>query len=122
MTALRVMLVEDETLLALTFAEVLEDMGYDVCAVEATEAAAVKAADWLKPDFMIVDAGLGDGSGISAVDQILRSGYIPHLFISGDISGVYARKPDAIVIQKPFRVAELARGIQCALRTAAGRH
>ena len=36
MTALRVMVVEDETLLGLLFGEVLEGMGYVVCAIEAT--------------------------------------------------------------------------------------
>jgi hypothetical protein len=58
---------------------------------------------------MIVDAGLGRGSGVAAVDEILRAGPIAHLFISGDAVRVQARKPGAVVVRKPFHEAELAR-------------
>ena len=88
MTAIRVMVVEDETLLGFLFGEVLEGMGYVVCAIEATEASAVAAAERCKPDLMLVDVQLGVGSGVSAVAEILRNGFVPHVFYSGDISGV----------------------------------
>jgi two-component system, response regulator PdtaR len=87
---LRILLVEDEAILALAFVGVLEDMGHIVCAIEFTEAAAVSAALRLKPDLMIVDAGLGEGDGVIAVDAILQSFYIPHIFISGDHKGARA--------------------------------
>ena len=92
-------------------------MGHDVCAIETTAADAVTAAVRYKPDLLIVDVRLGDGSGISAVEEILRTGPIPHVFVSGDTSRVKALGPDAVVIQKPFREADLARAIQRALGT-----
>jgi DNA-binding NarL/FixJ family response regulator len=46
-----------------------------------------RAAARYKPDLMIVDAGLGHGSGVAAVEQILRAGPIAHMFISGDAGG-----------------------------------
>jgi DNA-binding response OmpR family regulator len=58
---------------------------------------------------MIVDAWLGNGSGVSAVEKLRRTGSVPHLFVSGDISRIGALRPGAVVIQKPFREAELAR-------------
>ncbi len=119
MSALRILLVEDEVLLALTFSDVLEDMGHIICAVEHTEAEAISAAKRLKPDLMIVDARLGHGSGISAVEEILKLGYIPHLFISGDSTIVRTRRPDAVTIQKPFRAVDLAHGLRRALTAAA---
>jgi len=64
---------------------------------------------------MIVDAGLGRGSGVSAVEEILRAGPLAHVFVSGDPSRVYARMPGALVVRKPFREAELARAIDMAL-------
>jgi hypothetical protein len=67
---------------------------------------------------MIVDAGLGRGSGVSAVEEILRAGPLAHLFVSGDAERVRRRRPDAIVVRKPFREAELARAIDVALATA----
>jgi two-component system, response regulator PdtaR len=58
---------------------------------------------------------LGRGSGVSAVEEILRTGPVAHVFISGDAGRVYTRKPDAVVVRKPFREAELARAIDTAL-------
>jgi CheY-like chemotaxis protein len=115
MTALRVLVVEDDALIGALLAEMLEGMGHDVCAVEATEADAVTAAARCHPDLMIVDVRLGEGSGVAAVDAIHRTGPVPHVFVSADISGLQVLRPDAAVIQKPYREADLARVIRCAL-------
>ena len=53
--ALRVLIVEDEAMIAMMLAEVLRELGHEVCATEATEAGAVAAAARHKPDLMIVD-------------------------------------------------------------------
>jgi DNA-binding response OmpR family regulator len=119
MKALRVLVVEDDTMIGMLLADVLAEMGHDVCAIEATEADAVAAAVRCKPDLMIVDARLGDGSGVSAVEEILRAGFVPHVFVSGETSSVQALRPDAVVIQKPFREPDLARAIQRALGATA---
>jgi CheY-like chemotaxis protein len=88
------------------------------CATAATEADAVIAATRHRPDLMIVDARLGGGSGVSAVEEILRAGPVAHLFISGDAEKVQTRQPDAVVVRKPFRKAELARAIDTSLAAA----
>jgi len=112
---LRVLVVEDEAFIAMLYADLLVDMGHVVCAIETTEADAVAAAARHKPDLMIVDAGLRDGSGMSAVTEILRSGFVPHVFVTGNDRAVQASRPDAVVLQKPFRDPDLARAIQRAL-------
>ncbi len=117
--ALRVLVVEDDAMIGMVLAGMLEEMGHDICAIEATEADAVTAAAQYIPDLMIVDARLGDGSGVSAVEEILRTRFVPHLYMSGNSSSVKALKPGAVVLQKPFREAELARAIQRALDAAA---
>jgi CheY-like chemotaxis protein len=119
MKSLCVLVVEDNALIGMLLADMLGEMGHRVCAIEATEADAVTAAGRHKPDLMIVDVQLGDGSGVSAVAEILRTGSIPHLFVSGDISHAKALRSDVIVIQKPFRESDLARAIQRALGAAA---
>jgi CheY-like chemotaxis protein len=93
-------------------------MGHGVCGVEATETGAVAAALQYRPDLIIVDAQLMEGDGISAVDQILSTGFVPHLFISGDIKKVLARRPGAVAIQKPFRDSELNQAARRALDAA----
>jgi CheY-like chemotaxis protein len=119
MKSLCVLVVEDNALIGMLLADMLGEMGHRVCAIEGTEADAVTAAGRYKPDLMIVDVQLGDGNGVSAVAEILRTGSIPHLFVSGDISYAKALRSDVIVIQKPFRESDLARAIQRALGAAA---
>jgi CheY-like chemotaxis protein len=111
----RVLVVEDDAMIGVLLGEMLEGMGYDVCGIEATEADAVSAAARYRPDLMIVDVQLGDGSGVSAVDTIHRAGPVPHVFVSGDIARLRALRPGSIAIQKPFREAALALIIQRAL-------
>src|ERR1700719_4544619 len=59
MKALRVLVIEDDALIAMLLSELLAGMGHDVCATAATEADAVTAATRHRPDLMIVDARLG---------------------------------------------------------------
>lgn len=115
---LRVLVMEDEIIIAMLFSEVLEGMGHHVCASVATEAEAVSAAARCRPDLMIVDAHLRKGSGVSAVTEILRWGFIPHIFVSGDSAHSLSLGPGAIAIQKPFLEADLVLAIQRALDAA----
>jgi CheY-like chemotaxis protein len=119
-TSLRILLVDDDAMIGLLLSEMLEDMGHTICGIEANETAAVAAAAWHHPDLMIVDARLGHGSGVDAMARILQSGFIPHLYMTGNIAWVLARAPTAIVLQKPFGEADLRRGILRAHSPMAG--
>ena len=116
MKALRVLLVEDDALIAVLLAELLGGMGYEVCSIASTEAEAVTAAARYEPDLMIVDDRLGRGSGVSAVEEICRTRRIPHVFVSGNPDSVRFRHPDATVIGKPFRDTQLFGAIATALQ------
>jgi CheY-like chemotaxis protein len=113
----RVLLVEDDALIGPLLAETLIGLGYEVCGIEATEAGAVAAAARHRPDLMIVDMNLADGSGIAAVERITRTGPVPHVFMSGhawqDVM------PGRVLLTKPFREADLIRAIGRALTPAA---
>ena len=115
MKALRVLVVEDDMITGVLLGELLEQMGYDVCAIESTEADAVTAAVQYRPDLMIVDVQLGDGSGVSAVDEIIQTGPVPHFFVTADVSRLQLIRPDALVVQKPYRESDLADAIARAL-------
>ena len=115
MKVLRILVVEDDALIGTLLAEMLEEMGHEVCGIEATETDAVVAAARERPDLMIVDARLRQGSGICAIEQVLRIGPMPYLFTSGDALRVRAQRPEAVTLQKPFDEAELARAIRLAL-------
>ena len=115
MKALRILVVEDDLVIGGLLAETLEDLGYVVCAVETDAANAVAAAARHRPDLMIVDVGLGEASGVAAVKEILRAGFVPHVFVTGDALGVLSLGPDAVLIQKPFREPDIVKAIQRAL-------
>ena len=117
-TGLSVLVVEDDALLASVLGDVLAGMGHTVCAIEDTQSGAIAAAARCRPDLMIVDARLATGSGVVAVEEIQRVGPVPHLFVSGDILGILARNPGAVVIQKPFRESDLVWAMERALGAA----
>jgi CheY-like chemotaxis protein len=110
MTALSVLVVEDDAMIGLLLAEMLDEMGYDVCAVATTEEDAVAEEARCRPGLMIVDEQLLEGSGLSAVNRILRTRPIPCVFISG--APMHPKRPGATTLQKPFLEADLIRAIQ----------
>jgi CheY-like chemotaxis protein len=113
--ALRILIVEDNAIIAMLLEATLSDMGYEVCAVEATETGAVAAAALHRPDLMIVDVRLSEGSGVSAVNRILRDGFVPHVFVSGDDLKPEMLDSRAVRLRKPYDERALLAAIQRAL-------
>jgi two-component system, response regulator PdtaR len=114
---LRVLIVEDDASITSLLVETVNSLGHIVCAVAATEEDAVEYANDRQPDLMIVDAGLAEGNGISAMRAILAEHHTPHFFVTGNARGVRAFFPDATILEKPFFVPELAAAIA---KTVAG--
>lgn len=118
MKTLRIMIVEGDAIIGSLLAELLKALGHEVCAIEASESGTVAAAGRSKPELMIVDAQLNDGSGIRAVETISRFAQITHIFVCFDASMVRVLKPDSIVLQKPYFENDLVLAIQSSLRAA----
>lgn len=120
MKAQRVLIAGDDTVIATLLAELLVKLGHCICAIEATEAEAVSAACRCRPDLIIADMCLREGDGVSALETILCSCFVPHILVGNDIRGLQARMPNAVILRKPFLEAVLVNGIARALgRTAA---
>ena len=67
-TKARVLIIEDETVIAMDLSDLVIDQGHDVCATAATASEAVAAANRERPDLVLADIQLADGSsGIDAV-------------------------------------------------------
>jgi CheY-like chemotaxis protein len=109
---LRVMVVDDDTLIASLLEEVLSAMGVVVCGTALAETDAISLALQTLPDVMIVDAQLGKGSGILAVVEIWKTRPVPHIFVSGNAARVLRQCPDAVILQKPFSEEELRSALQ----------
>jgi CheY-like chemotaxis protein len=119
MQPLRVLVIEDDALIAMMLAEMLSDLGHRVCATAASPAEAIAAACQEGPDLLLSDVKLRDGSGIEAVAEILRSRPVPHMFMTGDIVGLKSSRPDVVAVSKPFSAAALAKAIGKALEVGA---
>lgn len=119
--ALRILIVEDETLIAILLQETIEGLGHVVCSIAETEAGAVDAAKREQPDLIIVDAALGIGSGIAAIDTIGKARSVPHVFVTGNGRTVRALRPDAVVLEKPFFMPDLVDAMDRALANPTGR-
>ena len=119
MTAVRILIAEDDGMIAFCLEELLSAMGYQICAIASDEAETIAAAAQYAPSLMIVDEGLRYGSGIAAVTEILKTGFVPHIFATGDCSRVLAHDSDAIVLQKPYTAQALSRAIDRALQPLA---
>ena len=109
--ALRTLIVEDDAVIGGLLAETLEGLGHKVCALESNVTNAVAAASHWRPDLMIVDVGLTEASGVAAVKEIVRIKFVPYVFVTGDVLRGTQLGPEAVLIQKPFRVSDLERAI-----------
>jgi CheY-like chemotaxis protein len=71
MTGLRVMVVEDEFIVALELRDVLEAMGHQVCRVVGSGKQAVGAAAFDRPDCVLMDVNIqGPMGGVEAAAEI----------------------------------------------------
>ena len=114
-----VLIVEDEPLVALFLADVLEDLGQTVIGPAATPEAALEAAAINPPQIAIIDAHLGGrGDGIALAGELQGRHGTRIIFLSGDASltvnpAVLALKPLA-VLQKPCPPGELEQALRAA--------
>lgn len=105
-------------MIAMLLADFLESIGHSICATVPTEAEAIIAAAAYKPDLIITDGNLREGSGVEAIKTILRTGFVPHIFVTGDPYRLDAA-PGSIIVQKPFTIQALIRAIDRAVQTLA---
>ncbi len=117
MSALSVLIVEDDAMIGLLLSEILAELGHTVCGIAATEEAAVAGAARFQPGLMLVDLNLLEGSGFSAMLRILKGGPRPCVFMSGAPDQV--GWPDAIVLKKPFAQQDLVQAIRRVVELAA---
>jgi CRP-like cAMP-binding protein/CheY-like chemotaxis protein len=116
----KILVVEDESIVALDIKDSLESLGYDVVGTEAYGEKAVEKAKELSPELILMDIMLkGELDGIGAAAQIWDACKIPVIFLTayGDESTLQRAKivePFGYLL-KPFEPRELRAGIEMAL-------
>lgn len=104
-TKARVLIIEDEAVIAMDLSDLVTAAGHDVCAMETTASGAVAAAKRERPDLVLADIQLADGSsGIDAVKDILASFEVPVIFITAfpDRLLTGERPEPTFLITKPY--------------------
>ncbi len=109
---MRIVIVEDEALLALELEFEIEAAGHEVVAQAVSSKLAIAAIERERPDFAFVDIHLQDGPTGLDVGRFLADLDIPFVFVSGNIK----RIPDDFLgaigaIEKPYTM----HGLQNAL-------
>ncbi len=116
---LRVVIAEDEALIRLDLKEMLEEEGYVVAGEAGDGAAAVKLAEELRPNLVIMDVKMPVMDGISAADQITSQHLAPVVILTAfSQRDLIKRAGDAgamAFLVKPFTRAELVPAIEIAV-------
>lgn len=107
----RVLIIEDDPIIALDIAELLRSAGHEVIGVAVSEGQAVRLAEEQRPDLVLADINLGvGGDGAAAAGRILERAPCPIVFVTAfperALTGE-TREP-VYVITKPFDPLMLA--------------
>ena len=116
----RVLIVEDEAILAFTLKRILESAGHDVIGTTAYGEAAVESAVSGRPDIVLMDIFLkGEMNGIEAATLINEKVNASIIFITGNSDAATheqaMRTGPAAYIQKPVQKKEILEAMRLAI-------
>jgi len=115
----RVVIAEDEALIRMDLAEMLQEEGYDVVAEAGDGEAAVKLAQEHQPDLVILDVKMPVLDGISAAERIAEERVAPVLILTAFSQRELverAREAGAMAyLVKPFSKSDLVPAIEMAV-------
>jgi DNA-binding response OmpR family regulator len=103
----RVLIVEDEMLVAMLIEDTVMDLGLEVVGPMMRLETALEAAANEAFDFAILDINLAGKTSFPVADCLVERG-IPFMFASGyGAAGLSERYRDAPIVQKPFAPHQL---------------
>jgi CheY-like chemotaxis protein len=120
MEDVKILVVEDESIIGLNIKKKLKSFGYTVPAIVATGEEAIKMAEITFPDLILMDVRLkGKMDGVETAEEIRKSFDIPVIYLtaySDDDFLEKAKKTEPYgYIVKPFKANDLRSNIEMAL-------
>jgi DNA-directed RNA polymerase specialized sigma24 family protein/CheY-like chemotaxis protein len=103
-----VLIIEDETFIAMDLESLVKNLGHNVIGVARTHTDAIALAKSKKPGLILADIQLADGSsGLDAVNELLKTFEVPVVFITAYPERFLTgeRPEPAFLISKPFQPA-----------------
>ncbi len=116
----KILVVEDEGIVARETEYRLKDLGYTVCGIAASGAEAIRKAEQALPDVVLMDIMLkGEMDGIDAAEQIHSTLNIPVVYVTAHadentVQRAKATEPMGYLL-KPFNERELHAAIEIAI-------
>ena len=120
MSSDKILVVEDEWVVAEQICKNLKEFGYTICSPAATGDEAIRNVEADRPDLILMDIVLkGNMDGIEAADRIMSKFNIPVVYLTayknhGYIDRAKKTKPFGYLL-KPFKKDELHTNIEMAL-------
>lgn len=116
--ATKVLIIEDEPLIAMDIQAMVEDLGHTVTGIARTHTEATRMVAEERPGIVLADIQLADGSsGLDAVNEILVDITLPVIFITAFPERLLTgeRPEPAFLVTKPFEPAAVSALISQAL-------
>jgi DNA-binding response OmpR family regulator len=116
----RVLIVEDEPIIAACVESELQAAGYDVCGIAASQHEALRMADACKPHFAVVDVHLAPGNGKKVARELAdRFNTVVLMATADDVETLHGIGAEA-VLPKPYEPGDVPRALKAAEQLAAG--
>lgn len=114
----RVFIIEDEPLIAASLSQLVKSLGHSIAGIAVTRTQAVEAVLAARPDLILADIQLADGSqGTDAVLEIWSNFSVPVIFITAFPERMLTGSPGepTFLIPKPFKPAQVKAVVTQAL-------
>ena len=120
---LRVLIAEDEPMIAYLLGDLLTASGYDVCGIARTVDEAVALGELHKPDLAVLDVRLAGGvRGCEIARRLNGRGKFGVLYATGDDARIsmLTQADGEASIAKPYRHEDLLRALEIVREIATG--
>jgi AmiR/NasT family two-component response regulator len=115
----RVLIAEDEALIRLDLAEMLVEEGYEVVGEAADGETAVRLAEQLRPDLVILDIKMPIMDGLAAAERIAEANIAPVVILTAFSQRDLVERARAVgamaYLVKPFQKSDLVPAIEIAM-------
>jgi CheY-like chemotaxis protein len=103
----RILVVEDEALVAMLVEDALEDAGFGIIGPVRSVAQALEVLETESPDAAVLDLNLAGENSVAVADALVARG-IPFVVATGyGAAGLPASHRNALVLPKPYDPADL---------------
>ena len=116
-----VFLVEDEVMIRMMVADMLEELGHSIAGEAGEIGHAIKLAQSTEFELAILDVNV-NGHMITPVAELIKARNLPFIFATGYAAGVPAEYRDQPTLQKPFLIEKLEEMIHRTLDVSAAKN